>query len=311
MPDPMLILQALAVTGLLAGLVVLICGLPPAPRMAIAWVLGVGGAFYLGCRLLGLWPRWPPREDLDRLLLIVLPAALAVELVSAFPQVPRALAWLLRLAVAAGAAPVLLYKSTYFAGSGKSEWTPEQTALIFGGLGATLIAVWALLALLARLTPGRSVAAALALTSAASAVAVMLSGYATGGQLGLPLTTALLGAVVASLLLRNAAGQSAAIGFGVVALYSLLVIGRFFGELTTTHAVMLGLAPLLCWIPELPYLRRMAGWVRGLARLAVVAVPLVLAVVQAQHRFVENSAASATPDSGEPTLQDYMDFGNP
>ncbi len=309
MPDPTLILQALVATGLVAGLVVLVCGLPPAPRMALAWVLGGGGAFYLGCRLLGLWPRWPPREDLDRFLLIVMPAAIAVELVGAFPQVPRLLAWALRLAVAAGAAPVLLYKTTYFAGSGTPEWTPEQTSVIFGSMGAAMIVVWALLALLAQLTTGRSVAAALALTSAAAAMAVMLSGYATGGQLGLPLAAALVGAVVASLLLRSTAGLSAALGLGVVGLFSLLVIGHFFGELATHHAVVLGLAPLLCWLPELPYLRRLAGWVRGTARLILVAVPLVLVGIQVQQTFIDKSAASATSEPGEPTLDDYINFG--
>ena len=39
----------------------------------------------------------------------------------------------------------------------------------------------------------------------------------------------------------------------MVGLFSLLVIGHFFGELTTAHAILLLFAPLLGWLPELPY----------------------------------------------------------
>jgi hypothetical protein len=312
MPDPTLILEVLALTAVLAGLVLLLSGLPTPARLTAAGALAVGGAFYLGCRLLGLWPRWPPREDQDRFLLIVLPAAIGVELVAAFPSVPRWLAWALRLAVAAAAAPVLLHNSTYLAdlGGEPRKWAPPEAALILAGLAAALAAVWALLALLVRLTPGRSVPLALSLTCAAAAVTVMLSGYATGGQLGLPLAAALGGVAVASFVLRGPPALSGALGVGVVGLFSLLVIGRFFGALRTEHAVLLGLAPLLCWLPELPYVRRVPPWARGLARLALVAAPLALAVVQAQQRFVESSAAgAAAPAEGEPTLQDYLNFG--
>jgi hypothetical protein len=137
----------------------------------------------------------------------------------------------------------------------------------------------------------------------------MLSGYASGGQLGLPLAAALAGAAAASLVLRDTAGLSAALGPAVVGLFSLLVIGHFFGELTTSHALLLGLAPLLCWLPEVPLVRRAPAWLRGLARLALVAVPLGVALVQAQQQFVQNSAATSTQEAGEPSLQDYMDFG--
>jgi hypothetical protein len=311
MPDPTLILTALAAVAVVAGLVVLVCGLPQQARLSIGGVVGMGGAFYLGCRLLGLWPRWPPREDQDRLLLIVMPAVLLAELVAAFPRVPRWLAWALRLVVAAGAAPVLLHNSRYLAdlGGQPREWAPSEAVAILAGLGAALAAVWGLLALLVRLSPGRSVPLALSLTCAATAVTVMLSGYATAGQLALPLATALAGTAVAWLVLPGPPAVSGAVGFGVVGLFSILVIGHFFGELSTAHAALLGLAPLLAWLPELPYIRRAPSWARGFARLAVVAVPLVLAVAQAQQQFVQSSANSATPEAGEPTLEDYMNFG--
>jgi hypothetical protein len=301
------------VAALVAGLTVLEFGFPwrsPRPaRAAVGWVVGVGAAFYLGCRLLGRWPHWPPRDGEDRLLVVVLPAVLGVELLAALSLVPRWLARALRLAVAAAAAPVLLYNTIYLAGSGTPEWSSSQAAVILGGLAAALAALWALLGLLLRLAPGRSVPVALSVACGAAGAAVMLSGDLTGGQLGLPLAAALGGAAAGSLLVRGAPGASGALGVGLVGLFSLLVIGRFFAELTTTHAVLLGLAPLLCWLPELPYVRRVPAWARGLARLALVAAPLVLVVVQAQQKFAEDSNSPTTPAAGEPTFQDYMDFG--
>jgi len=314
MPDPTLILEALAIAAVVAGLAVLAFGLPwrsPHPaRAGAGWVIGLGGAFYLACRhMTGVWPHWPPRDGAERLLTLILPAALLAELLAALPPVPRWVAWALRLAVAAAAGPALLYNSIYLAGAGTPEWSSAEAAVILGGLAAALAAVWALLGLLLRLAPGRSVPLALSVACAAAGAAIMLSGDFTDGRLGLPLAAALAGAAVASLTARGAPGAAAGLGIGLVGLFALLLIGRFFAGLTTEHAVLLGLAPLLCWLPELPYVRRVPLWARGLARLALVAAPLALVVVQAQQQFVENSASPSTPDAGEPTLQDYMDFG--
>jgi hypothetical protein len=314
-PDPLAVLEVLAATAAAAAAVLLLCGLPwraPHPgRLAAGWVLGVGAGFYLGCRLLGPWPDWPPREDQARLLYLLFPAALGVELLAAFLGRLRWLAWPLRLLVAAGAGRVLLHDTTFLtdaAGTGAPEWTPAQAWLTLGGMAAVLAAVWALLAWRARRGPGFSVVLALALTCAGAAVTVMLSGYATGGQLGLPLAAALAGAAVASLALSGRPGVTAALGPGVVGLFAVVVIGHFFGELTWPHAALLFFAPLLCWLTELPYLRRLGPRLRGLLQVVMVAVPVAVAVVQARQKFAEDSRPSPGA-SEEPSLQDYMDFG--
>ena len=69
-------------------------------------------------------------------------------------------------------------------------------------------------------------------TSAGAALAVMLSGYASGGQVGLPLAAAILGAAAAAMVLPRTLKVAGPPGVAVVGLFSLLVIGRFFGELT-------------------------------------------------------------------------------
>ncbi len=217
------------------------------------------------------------------------------------------------MAVAASAAlSPSLYGSSYLtdaAGPGTREWPAPLAAMILGGLGAALAAVWALLAVLTRRPSGRSVPVALAVTAAGAALTVMLSGYLTGGQLGLPLAAALAGAAVASLALRGPPWAEGAAGVGVVGLFGLLVIGRFFGDLTTAHAVALGAAPLLCWLPEAPYLRRLSPRLLGVAAVALGAVVTLSVVAVARQQFIQESRPSASPSSTEPSAQDYMDYG--
>src|SRR5438128_10220025 len=103
MLDPMRIVEALAAAALVAAAALLLCAWPwrtsPAARASAGGVLGVGLGFFLGCWLLEVRPHWPPREDQDRFLLILLPALLAVELLAATLGRCRWLVWLLRMAV--------------------------------------------------------------------------------------------------------------------------------------------------------------------------------------------------------------------
>ena len=310
MPDPVLILQALAAAVVTFAMVFLLGALGRKRHpawTAIGSVLGVGLGFYAGCAWLGVRPHWPPREDQDRLLFVLFPAAVVVELIAT--AIGR-WSWLPRLAIAAGAAWVLLYDSTYItdlAGPGSREWTPEQTWLILSALAAALVAVWAVLCLLARRTGGRTVPLTLALVNVAAALTVMLSGYASGGLLGLPLAAAVAGVLVASLV-SGPFDSTGAVSLGLIGLFALLVIGRFFGQLTTTHAIVLFLAPLLCSLTELPYVRRLDCRVCNLARLVMVAVPLVLVLKQAEQKFLADSKPPST-ESQEGSIDDYMNFG--
>jgi len=316
MPDPILIVSAMGLAGAVAAVVLWICGWPwraaRPTRVSTGWVLGVGVGFILGCWILGIWPHWPLRQDQDRLLGLVIPAVMVVELLAAFPKVPRWLIWPLRLVVVSSGAPVLLHGSSYLtdlAGPGTREWSPARAWLILGSLAVAQAGVWALLALLARRAPGLSHLVCLAVATAGAAVTVMLSGYATGGQIGLPLAAALLGVSVASVVLPRPSRGTGPIGVAVVGLFSLLVIGLFFGQLTTAHAILLLCSPLLGWLPELPYLRRLPLWARGLARVILVGALVSAVVVHAQRKFVEDFRSPSGSAPKEPSIQDYMDFG--
>jgi hypothetical protein len=316
MPDPVVLAKATGVAATVVAMVLLFCGWPRRSARTswidAGWVLGVGGGFFLGCWTLEIRPHWPPREDQDRLLGLVVPAVLVIELLAVIRRVPRWLVLPLRSAVAASSAGILLYGSSYLAdvgGPGTREWSPLQAWLILGGLALALAANWALLAALYHRTPGLSHAVCLAGTSAGAGLTVMLSGYATGGQIGLPLAAALLGAAATVLVLPRTAGATGPVGVSIVVLFGLLVIGRFFGELTSAHAILLFCAPLLGWLPELPYVRRMPRWACGLSRVILVGIAVSGVVLHAQQKFVETSSKSSDSAFPEPTVRDYFEQG--
>jgi hypothetical protein len=309
-PDFLLIGKAVAASAVTAAVILLLLAWPwrsPHPvRLRLGWVLGLGAGIYAGYAVLDQWPRWPPVEDRHRLLTVLLPLTLAAETVTAFVPGPR---WLLRVGLAAAAAPILLHNSVYLAdlaGPGSREWSPAQAALILAALASALLVVWALLALLQARTSERAASPALVLACLAASLTVMLSGYLTGGLLGLPLAGALAGAALAA---PAAPQTSRYLAVGMIGLFSLLVIGRFFGSLPDQTAAWLLLAPLVAWLPELPGVRKLSLSQRAVVRVALVAVPLLLVVLHAEKKFKEASAAPSTASPYEPTLDDYKSFG--
>jgi hypothetical protein len=100
------------------------------------------------------------------------------------------------------------------------------------------------------------------------------------------------------------------VGIGVVGLFALLIVGRFFGQLTLTNGLLLFCSPLLAWGAEIPLVRRSGRIAHGLVRVILPAIPLVVALVLAQRQFLADSA-NKKPDATatEPTVDDYMNFG--
>jgi hypothetical protein len=249
----------------------------------------------------------------DRLLLVILPAVIGVELVGAVAGKFRWPVWILRAIVAAMTARIVLDKSVYIAdlsGPGSRQWDETLTLKILAGLAVALAFVWAALLLLLRLPGGRAVPFALAGTCVAAGATTMFSGYATGGgQLGLPLGAAIAGAFIASLLLSGRRTTGGAVGFGVVGLFSYLLIGYCFADLTVKNAALLFLAPLACWLPELPLIRRMPVYLRANLGVALTVVPVVIALHLAHEKFVADSTKSSSGTTSDISPEDYMNFG--
>ncbi|MFT4556353.1 MAG: hypothetical protein ACI8P0_001344 [Planctomycetaceae bacterium] len=299
MPDPLLYLKATATAAIVSTLFVLTMA---KSRRSIgdAWrnsacVLGIGFGLYAGYHVLSWRLAWPPFNALDRLLTVVLPAVLCIELVAGFRSVPRWLAWLFRLSLAATASRILLHDSVYLTGA-DGRWTSPQTASVLLACGVLLASLWSLLSWLSRRTPGVSVPFALGMAAQCAGVTVMMAGYIKGGAAAFPLTVTLVAVSFAVwLVARQSETQakfdtSPIVGIGVVGLFSLLFIGRFFGELSVASTLAMLLAPLLCWVTEIPFLRNRKPWIVGVVRFALVAIPLVVVLVAAKRDFDRDMA---------------------
>ena len=308
MPDAVLFLKAMGTAAGVSALFVLALGWMRRPasatRLNLTIVSAVALGLLFGHLVLQVRPKWPPANGLDRLLTIILPAVVGIELLAGFASVPRRLVWSLRLSLSAATGRVLLYGSVYVAARG--EWTVLQTWLSLGSCAILLVLVWSLLVRLADRAPGESIPLALAQASLCSGVTMMLAGYLTGGAAALPLAAALVGVAVAASLVTTRPAMHGAIGIGVVGLFGLLFVAKFFAGLPTGRTLVLFLAPLLCWASELPFLRGRPPWLIGTTRLALVAIPLVVVLVLEKRDFDRYTApllgsAAVCPDFACPS----------
>jgi hypothetical protein len=258
------------------------------------------GGVFAGLWVLGLLPHIPPHEAMDRLLVIVVPAAATAEVVAA---ASARQGWAARATVSVLAAPVLLHGSAYVTGDSRS-WSLVEALLVFSILAVVLTVAWAAVHGPGVRTGNSAVLLSLSGATLGAAVVIMMSGYATGGQIGVPLGATLCGVAVVSMVRKPSAGTEAALGVGIVGLFALLVVGRLFADLTTLNAVLLFAAPLLGGLSQLSPAR---VHVRPLLTLALAAAPVVIAVVLAHQKFVADSTRPAAGSGA--SVEDYMNFG--
>src|SRR5437870_5447086 len=109
-PNPALLIRIAVLPALAAAAaaVLLLGRLWPwrssARGRSVAEAPAVGGAFFLGAWVLGVRPHWPPAQDLDRFLLVLLPAVVVAETAAVFLRGwAWWAAWPPRLLAAAGA----------------------------------------------------------------------------------------------------------------------------------------------------------------------------------------------------------------
>lgn len=293
MPDPVLYTQAMTVAAVVSALCALATGWARSSattaRVNLACIIGLGLGLIAGYRVLHVRCGWPPVNGLDRFLTIVLPLIFSIELVACWPRLPLWIAWCLRIGLVGIIPRILLRGSIYLGGPG-SAWTRAETYELLLLSSLTLAVVWWFMSCLSRRSPGVSILLALALSTQTAAISVMLAGYVTGGAAALPLTSALIGVSIAASLLRTPSISNGGTGIGVMGLFGLLFVGRFFGGLSTPQTLAIFLAPLLCWVSEIPLLTRQQPWQRAVLRLGLVAIPLIIVLALAKRSFDRDTA---------------------
>lgn len=250
-------------------------------------------AALLGWALLGIAPRLPPTNALDRFLLLVFPGALAVEsLGAARSWSPRA-SGAIRVVLSPLLGLTILYGSVYLRPGS------EERAAGLGAVGVTAGAVaWLVLSLLPTLrsverrwqdASDAETATALSLAILTTGFATMLAGYLKGGAAALPLAGAMAATACAAYGRREAPDEpgigAGVIRLGAASLVGLALIGRFFGNLATLDATLLCLAPLGALAPRLVAPRLARDWRGVLLGLLVAAMPLAVVVARAISTF--------------------------
>jgi hypothetical protein len=284
-------LGAAAVMGLAAW------GTPGPWRRSACWSWAIGAGVLAAGGTLHEWPHWPPLEDRARFLTLLVPLTMVVEgLAVRIPSRGRAL--VLRFALAAAAAPILLYNSVYLAdlnGPGSAKWSLGTATLVLSGLVVLVALMWILFDRLERRSSTRAVQSVLALDALATAFTVMMSGYYRGGLLGLGLAGAIAGARLASYITQPQSTTGGSLAMSVVGIFAVVLMGRFFGALSTGLSAVLLLAPLLAWVVELPRLRKFSPSWRAVGRWTCVTIPLLVVLVIAERKFTAAFAARSRP----------------
>ena len=299
MPDPLLYYKAMVTAAIVSAMTVLAMAgsrrSPGTTWLNSACVLGIGFGLSAGYYVLSLRLAWPPMNGLDRFLEIVIPVALAIELVAGCRRVPNWVASFLRLGLVAAIPRILLHRSVYLSGT-DNEWTLWQVGVAMVVSSVALAGLWSLLSWLFRRSPGVSIPFALSLSSLCAGVTVMMAGYIKGGAAAFPLAATVAATTAGAWLISKRSstpvgcGGPAILGIGVAGLFGLLFIGHFFGEVSAVSALTILLAPLLCWATEIRLLRHRKPWVVGSIRLVLVAIPLMLVLAEAKSDFDRDMA---------------------
>ncbi len=258
MLDFVLLAKTLLAATLVAGAVM---GLAhrrrPSPwRTNARWSWAVGAGVLVASGIADQWPHCPALEDRARFLTILVPLCLVVETVAACLRSTRA-AWLLRLALAAAVAPTLLFNTVYLAdlsGPGSAEWSTAEMVMILTGLAR---------AVGDNLGADASLAIALVNGHGAVGAGARCRGNGRHGHAFRLLSRRTARANPGRgnrrrhggiAVRRQRSTTDGSLGMSVIGIFSVVLVGRYFGALSTGLAACLILAPLLAWTFELPRL---------------------------------------------------------
>jgi hypothetical protein len=236
--------------------------------------LAVGGGYLAGHAALVGGPPVPPKERVDWLWCLTA-AAVLVCTVAGLVAPRDWLRWGLR-APLGGAVLVLLLLPFL------KTWGRGETTVWLAGLGAAGLVLWAGLDAVAARGPGIGAPLLLVLLALGSSLVLLLSGSAVYGQLGLALTAALAGSLVAACWapsLLPPRGLATVVG---VLLSGLWLLGYFYAEVPAVSAALLAAAlPAAALVQVRPVRKRLRPWQAVLLGVLVLLVPVTAAVVTA------------------------------
>lgn len=247
--------------------------------VALVGTVATAIAFVAGYWSATGWPTFPPNESQQRMLVYMLPAAAVVGLLASLPKVPRFVPWILRIATALAAPPMLLL--SYI----KYTWSTGEAVAQLTLIGFLAAAVWAALVMMSRRHPGGRVPTVVMFITGAMGITIMLSGSQTLGQYSLSLSASLAAIAGLSLVSKTKFSARGLVDVAAAMLLGLCIQGAYYADLTALNALLISTIPILAWLGELPVIRRRPAWQQFAVRWALVLLPLMIAVGLAAVAF--------------------------
>ena len=242
--------------------------------------LAVAAAF-AGCYgLLDGWPGMPPLLA-EGWLPFAAGAAVLVALLAHLIKRGRALLW---LALFVAAEFVLTARP-------RGSWPMWVTAmwLVGGGLGSVVV----LLSInrFAEKQRGTALALALWIWTAGTGVALALTGSLKYAQFAASVSAAMGAGVVAAWINPKISFARGAVETLALLTLGLLLCGYLYSDLPASPALLLAVAPLSLWLAECQCVEKLAAWQRAAIRLALMALPVAVALLIAAWPMIFSKAA--------------------
>jgi hypothetical protein len=176
---------------------------------------------------------------------------------------------------------------------------PRQDLLIHKILpvAAVIFAAWMLVEPIAARSPGAAAPIVVGAVTGGVAFLLLLSSENQAGQMA-PLVQATAGGAVLAAMIASAVRKKISFARGPVLLWFTLT-GALFAfmwldtdQLPAPFLLMIAIAPLLAWIPEIGPLHRWRPWKRESLRFGLVMIPVAIAMVLAFRQHKAEAAAS-------------------
>lgn len=221
-------------------------------------------------------------------------ATTVVALMAAHPRLPAIALWSLRFLLLVSILAVLLRKQI------AGQWTSTERTAYLLALTCAGLDLFAVLDRLARQPLRIGPPLMLTALTAASSAALVQSGSLLLGQLNGVLTATLGAGFVVACFLPGFTLDRGAVTLVAALQIAFWICGYFFSDLPALSIGLLALAPILVLLERRWIDPRLKAWQALLVHLAVLLIPLGLAVLQ--------SSGPSTPDDADSTSSSEYDL---